>query len=237
MCSAPVQRTLLFDDTFTASTETCHRATPTPTDMPLVPLEVTPAQAPLPDDVAAFLKEADARHDVFVARRLDKPVPGFHPSDFPAIYHFLKHIQQTQLGTGNRFVEWGSGFGVIASMAAMLGFESYGIEIDEALHQESEDLAEAYEVPVEFALGTFIPEDFELLPYDTDSPNWLIDWGTSGYGELDLEPDDFDVVYAYPWPGEAFQIEVLFEEIAAVGAILITYHGCDETRVRRKTNG
>ena len=52
--------------------------------------------------------------------------------------------------------------------------------------------------------------------------------------ELDLEPDDFDVVFAYPWPGEEQVIFDLFADTAAVGSLLLTYHGMDGVRLQRK---
>ncbi len=204
--------------------------------MPLIDLDFLPEIKTLPDDVSAFLDEAQARLDVFVARRLDNPVLGFHPSDFPQVYHILRWIRHAQLAAGDRFCEWGSGLGVVASLAAMLGFESYGIEIDKSLVETAATLAEDFAVPVEFVHGSFIPDGFDVASEVPGSPNWLVTWGDSGYDKLDLEPEDFDVIYAYPWPGEAYQIEDLFEHVAATGTILITFHGCDEFRVRRKTS-
>ena len=49
-------------------------------------------------------------------------------------------------------------------------------------------------------------------------------------------PDDFDVIFAYPWPGEEDVIMQLFDRYAAVGALLLTYHGIEELRIRRKAH-
>ena len=64
---------------------------------------------------------------------------------------------------------------------------------------------------------------------------WLQTGEASGYDELDLEPDDFDVIFAYPWPGDEELIDSLFEKFAATGALLLTYHGINEMRLQRKT--
>ena len=64
------------------------------------------------------------------------------------------------------------------------------------------------------------------MPVSTTGPN--------GYDELELEPDDFDVVFAYPWPGEEQVIFDLFDDCAAVGALLLTYHGINDLRLQRK---
>jgi len=53
-------------------------------------------------------------------------------------------------------------------------------------------------------------------------------------GELGLATDDFGVIFAYPWPDEQRLIGNLFERYAAVGAVLVTHHGGQEFRLRRK---
>ena len=45
------------------------------------------------------------------------------------------------------------------------------------------------------------------------------------------------MVFAYPWPDEEWVIERLFRRYAAVGAVLVTYHGGEGFRVQRKTRG
>ena len=45
-----------------------------------------------------------------------------------------------------------------------------------------------------------------------DDVAWLTTTGPDGYDELELEPDDFDVVFAYPWPGEEQVIFDLFAD-------------------------
>jgi hypothetical protein len=67
-----------------------------------------------------------------------------------------------------------------------------------------------------------------------DDVAWLATTGPDGYDELDAEPDEFDVVFAYPWPGEEQVIFDLFEESAAVGSLLLTYHGQEGLRLQRK---
>ncbi len=61
-------------------------------------------------------------------------------------------------------------------------------------------------------------------------------WTEGPYSDadLDLEPEDFDLVYAYPWPGEEKVIFDLFESCASVGALLLTFHSQDGLRLQRK---
>jgi hypothetical protein len=51
---------------------------------------------------------------------------------------------------------------------------------------------------------------------------------------LQLDPDDFDIIFAYPWPGEEQVIFDLFADNAAVGALLLTYLGQEGLRLQRK---
>ena len=45
------------------------------------------------------------------------------------------------------------------------------------------------------------------------------------YEGMDLELDEIDVFYVYPWPGEQELMHDLFQAVAADGAILVTYYG------------
>ena len=51
-----------------------------------------------------------------------------------------------------------------------------------------------------------------------------------------LDPDEVDAVYVYPWPDEERAVSDIFERYAAPGAVLLTYHGGEEFRLRRKTS-
>jgi hypothetical protein len=75
-------------------------------DMPLVDIEISINGAALPDDVAAFLREADLRVNQFVG---DSPirVTGFVPSGFVTVYHALHAITKANLAPGTTFCEWG----------------------------------------------------------------------------------------------------------------------------------
>ena len=68
----------------------------------------------------------------------------------------------------------------------------------------------------------------------TGGVSWLSTGGPDGYAELELDPDDFDIVFAYPWPGEEQVIFDLFTDSAAVGTLLLTYHGQEGLRLHRK---
>ena len=206
--------------------------------MPLVDIEISINGSVLPDDVVAFLREADLRVSQFV-RNSPIRVTGFVPSDFVTVYHALRAITEANLAPGTSLSEWGSGFGVVASLAAMLGFKVCGIEIERDLVDASRRLADDFGLPVEFVHGSFIPSGAEAYAEKASADNsaewfWLVTDADDAYDEAGLDPDDFDVVFAYPWPSEECLIESLFEKYAAEQALLLTYNQYNSVRVRRK---
>ena len=183
---------------------------------------------------ADFLREADRRIDEFLDSRRDRSVKGFVPSDFVTVYSALRAIADAPVAPGSVFCEWGSGLGVVASLAAMLGFDAWGIEIDRDLVAASEALADEFDLPVTFVCGNFIPPGGDACGDEAGEPAWLAMGGANAYDEMALDPEDFDVIFAYPWPGEERVIAEMFARHAAVGAVLLTYHGLEGMRLRRK---
>ncbi len=208
--------------------------------MPLVDIEISINGSVLPDDVVAFLREADLRVSQFVENNPVR-VTGFVPSDFVAVYHTLRAISEANLAPGTSLCEWGSGFGVVASLAVMLGFKVCGIEIERGLVDASRSLADDFGLPVEFVHGSFIPRGAETYAEEVSADVnaecfWLVTDADDAYDELGLDPDDFDVVFAYPWPGEESVIVSLFEKYAAEEALLLMYNQYNSVRLRRKVD-
>ncbi len=200
--------------------------------MPLAEVELPIDTSLAPADVLAFLREADRRIEEFQAT---SSTPGFVPSDYVGAYGVLRSIAATNIAAGSLFCEWGSGFGVVAGLAAMLEFDSYGIEIDEALVAGARGLAADFDLHVEFVRDSFIPfggEDCADVPLTFA---WLTAETGRAEEELGLAVDDFDIIFAYPWPDEEHVIYDLFRRYAGVGALLVTYHGGEGFRLRRKT--
>ena len=119
----------------------------------------------------------------------------------------------------------------------MLDFDACGIEIDGDLVLAARQLAADFDLPVEFVHDSFIPRGGESFA-DTAGGEfaWLTPDGGGAYDELGLDPDDFDLIFAYPWPDEEDVIDRLFDRYAADGALLLTFHGSDDIRLQRKTN-
>lgn len=184
-----------------------------------------------PERVADFLAESDRRIDAF---RNDNVIPGFVPSDYSKAYSALRAAARTGVAPGRAFCEWGSGFGVVACLAEMVGFEAVGIEVESRLVDHAKQLATDFRLGTRFVRGSFIPEGGDSFADTEGEVSWLNPETGSGEAELGLEINDFDVIYAYPWPGEEHVIIRLFEHYAAVGALLMTYHGQNGVRVQRK---
>ena len=154
---------------------------------------------------------------------------AFVPADYPGAYEALR----TARPGADSFLELGSGVGAITVIAALLGYDSAGIEIDTYLVDSATELASEFGVTPSFACGTFIPTGFQEVAdrYDTEIPS-VFD-GESAYDELGRALDDYDIVYAFHWPG----LEDLFLELMAAhgrpGALLLTYGGTEGFRTWR----
>jgi hypothetical protein len=199
----------------------------------LTTVEFDPPKLALPPNVAALIEDAGRRIDELDnTTRIE--IPAFVPSNFELAYRALAEINAANFATGHRFIEWGSGIGVIACLASCVGFDAVGIEIEQKLVTMAEQLAADHHIDVEFACGSFVPDGIVPRVDWADGVAWLTTEGRDGYEVLDLDPDDFDVVFAYPWPGEEQVIFDLFADTASVGALLLTYHGIDGVRLQRK---
>lgn len=162
-------------------------------------------------------------------------IAGFVASDFSQVYQALKYITETHLAQGNSFCEWGSGLGVVACLAAMAGYDSCGIEISGELVAEARKLADDFDLPVEFYEDSIVPEGGERLIESMENSGWMTTHDGRHFEENGVCPASFDLIFAYPWPGEEEIIEKLFEKFATVGAILFTFNGREGMRLQRKT--
>lgn len=200
--------------------------------MPLINLELAVAKPRVPADVRAFLREAVRRVHRF---HREHHAPAFVPSNYGAVYATLHTLAEADLAPGTGFCEWGSGLGVVACLAAMLGFDACGIEIEPELIEESRQLAEDFGLPVEFVQGSYIPRRSEQVVGSPDTFAWLGAADGDAYQELDRAAEDYGLIFAYPWPDEEWAIEALFEHCASDRAVLVSYHGLGRPRVRQKS--
>jgi hypothetical protein len=199
--------------------------------MALRDIPFAPSAAKLPAAAAKLIREAEKRIDVFQA---SARVPAFVPCDYAAAFRVLHALSDGVLIRGRRFCEWGSGFGVVVSLAAMLDFDACGIEIEPGLVGEARELAEDFGLSAEFVCGSFVPRGAEGRVHAGGSYSWLTTEADYAYDDLDSEVSDMDVIFAYPWPDEEQVVCDLFDRYAGEGAILATYHNAGEFRLKRK---
>ncbi len=192
----------------------------------------------VPETVSGYLEEADRRIDVFFESGRNRRVPKFIPSDAETVYGVLEVLTRGEVPMGWVFCEWGSGFGVATCLAAMLGYEAYGIEIEEELVKAAGALAGDMGIDARFVCASYLPEGIESYA-GMGGEEMVREGGAEegrewGYEGMERELSEVDVVFVYPWPGEQEFMENLFEEVAVEGAILVVYYGDEEIRVFRK---
>ena len=200
--------------------------------MPLRNVPRPGSVGPIPTDIRAFLRQADRRIRRYHRRYRNS---AFVPCNFSGAYGILQHLAAQAAAAGTLFCEWGSGFGVVTCLAALLEFDASGIEVDSTLVRASRRLAADFGLPVEFAHGSFIPAGDRLLMRAAGSFAWLTTTEAPAHEELGLATEDFGIIFAYPWPDEERVLDQMFERHAGAGALLITHHGGEDFRLRRKS--
>lgn len=166
---------------------------------------------PVPHFVDLFIRDAEDRAETYG----DRPGNGsFIPSDARYAFQVLQWFLRTgALAKGAAFLEWGSGQGLVAILAALLGFDALGVEIDESLVAEAVALAARYDSQARFVHGSYDPATAGLKIFTAAT---------------------CDAVYVYPWPREEGFFLRLFAATAPAGALLLMCLGPEDIRVYRK---
>jgi len=173
------------------------------------------------DLVAKLCVEGTALAERFDAEVRRDAFHPFLPADYRKVLRSLEGLQPR----GRRFLEAGSAIGIIAILADLLGYESYGIELDESLVETARVLASRYGSRAVFAAGSFLPAGYEWVSDAGDARMGTIGVGTPAFAELGLELADFDIVCAFPWPGEEALFHDLMARHGAPGARLLLPRG------------
>ncbi len=193
-----------------------------------------PVSTRVSQDAMALIAEADRRIEQLYQQHT---IPAFVPSDFERVYLALQGIADHGLATGERFCEWGSGIGANVCLAAMLGFEAGGIEIEPILVASARQLADDFDLSAEFIHGSFVPDDSDSCLEVGDVFAWLSHQTGHSPEHAGFGPADIDIFFSYPWTDEESLIPNLIERHAGVGALLLTYRGGDDMLLRRKVSG
>lgn len=207
--------------------------------MALDPVELEWESLPLPcGEAEELIADAQARIERFFRDRpSDDTIPSFVACDFSMVDRALSAVVDDGLAPGPVFCEWGAGYAVVAGLASLKGLASHAIEIHRDLVDEAERLLRDHDLTVALAQGSLVPEGGDEIVDAMASQDWLKTNEQPAYDELGLDPPDFDIVFAYPWPGEESLIDALFDAFAAEGALLLTYHGMNEIKLQRKVHG
>jgi hypothetical protein len=187
---------------------------------------------PLSRQVNSLIDRANDRIEAFMLAD-QEVIENFVTCDFHLVAQALQWIETNHLLTGTRFCELGSGFGVVAMLAADRGMESVGIEIEKALVEQSNDLADDLELDAKFFCGSFVPRGASVSERDSDVQN-VVTEEDDIYEEIGLAMDDFDLFFAFPWPGEHTFFEAVLQACAADNAMLLTYRGREGMHLVRK---
>lgn len=191
---------------------------------------------PVPERAGRWIEEAYRRIEAF-QDCWDRPqIEQFVAADYVLVYQALEWTLQTQPLLGRRFLEWGCGFAVVSALAASLRLDAIGIEAEMDLLRQGQRTIQACGVEVELVHGNFLPPSAERFADDPTLPSIGHDVA-SAYPALELELDDFALVYAYPWPGEDDFHELVFDHYAAEGALLMLFCGPNDVRLWRKVSG
>ncbi len=151
---------------------------------------------------------------------------GFHPF-IASEYEVVQEALLAHRAPGVRFIELGSASGVITIMADLLGYEACGIEIDHSLVATARDMAQRFDSRARFVAGSFFPAGYSYRAADGEVRTGTLGEGTSGYLELGLALDDFDVVFGYPWGGEEPVLLDLMKHYGSPDALLLL-HGVND---------
>lgn len=204
--------------------------------MPLEPIEIPTEIKRLPHTPAAadLIDTANERIEAFMLAT-ESVSENFVTCDFHLLDQSLTWIEQNNLLTGQRFCEFGSGFGVAALLTSLRGMESVGIEIESNLVEQASSLADDLGLSAKFYCGSFVPRGISgMLELGRDVEHVETHEGEV-YEEIGLGLDDFDLFFAFPWPGEHYFFEAVFEAGAAVNSMLLSYRGRNGMHLVRKT--
>lgn len=189
-------------------------------------MDPAPAGSRLPADlVEAVLARSEELWEAF---RLHRGA-HFHPF-VPADGRAGAIALATVRPEADSFVELGSGVGTISVLAALSGFDCSAIELDPWLHEAGIGLAEEFDAEVTSVCGTFVPSDYSAPELESSDFHTVTD-GSDAWDELGCALDDFDLVYAFPWPEEEAMLFDLLRKRAGPQALVMTYGGTEGFRV------
>src|SRR5262244_859764 len=224
-----------------------HVSFATGASMALEVIAMEGPEARVSDQVARLIATCSRGWERFFADH-DDQAPRFVPSVPERVFAVLEEVTRRQLPPTRVFCEWGSGFGTATCLAALLGYEAYGLEIDEELVQLSRAIARRLGIPVTMLCTSFLPAGYAasaggdgaalVTPASVGAHHDTAEArGPLRYDGMESAIVDIGLFFAYLWPEERTLMRQLFEAEARVGALLVVYHTDTDIRVWRKVEG
>jgi hypothetical protein len=211
--------------------------------MTLEAIHMEGPEAAVSDQVARLIDACSRGWERFFADNDDDQAPSFVPSEPERVYAVLEEVTRRHLPPNRVFCEWGSGFGVVTCMAALLGYQAYGIEIEADLAQQARAIARRLRIPATMICASMFPKGYgprvgadgvELARPASSRNVHDGDGEPLRYDGMDIDIDEIGLFFVYPWAVERDLIRELFDAVAVAGAILVLYHTELDIRVFRK---
>jgi SAM-dependent methyltransferase len=200
-------------------------------------------EAGISDNVARLIETCSRGWERFFADTDDHEAPRFVPSVPERVFAVLAEVTNRHLSPTRVFCEWGSGFGTATCMAALLGYEAYGLEIEAELVRLSSAIARRLGIPVQILCTSMFPAGYAassgageaalVTPESCSDPD-AEERGPLRYDGMAVAVAEIGMFFAYPWPEERKLMQELFDAVAAKGAILVAYHTDKQVHVFRK---
>src|SRR5262245_56152036 len=210
--------------------------------MAIEEIETEGPEARVSDNVARLIETCSRGWERFFADHADQ-APRFVPSVPERVFAVLEEVTTRCLPPTRVFCEWGSGFGMATCLAALLGYEAYGLEIDEELVRLSRVIARRLGISVTMLCTSLLPAGYAasvgsdgmalVMPASVSDHNAKAR-GPLRYDGMEIAIADIGLFFAYPWPEERELMRQLFEAVARAGSILVVYHTDTDIRVFRK---
>src|SRR6266702_4938827 len=128
--------------------------------MAIEDIEMEGPEARVSDTVARLIETCSRGWERFFADNDDHHAPRFVPSVPERVFAVLAEVTTRKLPPTRVFCEWGSGFGTATCLAALLGYEAYGLEIDAELVRLSRGIARRLGIPVTMLCTSFLPAGY-----------------------------------------------------------------------------
>ena len=208
---------------------------------------------PMPETISRLLAAADAAWAA-LPEAYQRGGSAWSRADPMVLYGELRRVRAAR----PRFLEWGSGLGVITLMADALGLPAAGIEYDARLVSAARRLAAETGAAATFTHGSFILPDVDLpvddgsftddgeedecflFAGDASESNGCGAGLAAGGVELEVgppvNPAGFDLIYAYPAQHHVDWYLDLFTRVAKAGATLWLYTETAGVLAARKTD-